>query len=78
MILAFLLVVIVEGERLPNSENWLFANLLTCNSAAHFVESGATSPNQKRGSQKGSQPTAFPEQSLKLQSCGIKNEISSN
>jgi len=51
MILAFLLVVIVEGERLPNSENWLFANVLTCNSAAHFVESGATSPNQKRGSQ---------------------------
>ena len=36
VILAFLLVVIVEGERLPNSENWLFANLLTCNSAAHL------------------------------------------
>ena len=60
VILAFLLVVIVEGERLPNSENWLFANLLTCNSAAYFVESGATSPNQKRGTQKGISAYCIP------------------
>ena len=61
MIMAFLLIVIVEGERLPNSQNWLFANLLTCNSAAYFVESGATSPNGKRGSQKGISAYCVPK-----------------
>jgi len=61
MILAFLLVVIVNGEPLPNSQNWLFANLLTCNSAAYYVESGATSPNQKRGSQQGISAYCVPQ-----------------
>jgi hypothetical protein len=61
MILAFLLVVIVDGEPLPNSQNWLFANLLTCNSAAYFVESGATSPNQKRNSQKNISAYCVPQ-----------------
>jgi|TARA_R100000541_G_scaffold33333_1_gene41949 hypothetical protein len=61
MILAFLLIVVVDGETLPNSSNWLFANALTCNRAAYYVESGATSPQQKRGSQKGISAYCVPK-----------------
>ena len=61
MILAFLLIVIVEGEQLPNSSNWLFANAITCNRAAYYVESGATSPEQRRGSQKGISAYCVPK-----------------
>ena len=61
MILAFLLIVIVEGEQLPNSSNWLFANAITCNRAAYYVESGATSPDQRRGSQKGISAYCVPK-----------------
>jgi hypothetical protein len=61
LILAFLLIVIVDGEPLPNSQNWLFANAITCNRAAYYVESGATSPNGKRGSQKGISAYCVPQ-----------------
>ena len=61
MILAFLLIVVVDGETLPNSSNWLFANALTCNRAAYYVESGATSPQQRRGSQKGISAYCVPK-----------------
>lgn len=61
MILAFLLIVVVDGDPLPNSQNWLFANAITCNRAAYFVESGATSLNQKRGSQKGISAYCVPK-----------------
>jgi len=61
MILAFLLIVMVDGEPLPNSSNWLFANVLTCNQAAHYVESGKTTPNGKGRNQKNISAYCVPK-----------------
>jgi len=61
MIMAFLLVVVVEGTQLPNSSNWLFSNVLTCNRAAFYIESGVTHHSQKRGSQKGVSAYCIPK-----------------
>lgn len=38
MIMAFLLVVVVEGNQLP--ETWYFRSILRCNQFASYVEHG--------------------------------------
>jgi hypothetical protein len=61
MIMAFLLVVIVNGEPLENSGNWFFKSVLTCNRAANYIESGATSPKGGTGTQKGISAYCVPK-----------------
>jgi hypothetical protein len=48
LVLAFSLIVIVEGQPIPGSGTWLFANAYRCNEAARAVEWGHVSPKGKR------------------------------
>lgn len=46
MIMAFLLVVIIDGE--PLKEEFYFRNVTRCNEFAYFVESGAVTIGKQR------------------------------
>lgn len=47
MKLVFLLVVVVNGETLPNTGHY-FHNIYACNGIARSVEIGSVSPNDRR------------------------------
>ena len=47
MIMAFLLVVIVDGETVSTAD-MLFKNIYTCNKFSWAIQSGEPGPNKKR------------------------------
>tara|TARA_R100001163_G_C4987316_1_gene141215 strand:- start:280 stop:489 length:210 start_codon:yes stop_codon:yes gene_type:complete len=45
MIMAFLLVVIVEGQQLP--QKWFFKDITRCNTFAYYISTGKTKINNR-------------------------------
>lgn len=46
MIMAFVLIVIVDGTPLP--DEFYFRNIHRCNQFAHYIEHGSRSPKDRR------------------------------
>ena len=59
MIMAFLLIVIVDGE--PLSEEFYFRDVTRCNQFAYFVESGAVKIGNKQRNQKNISAYCIPK-----------------
>ena len=58
MIMAFLLIVIIDGE--PLKEEFYFRDVTRCNQFAYFVESGAVKITNKRQNQKNISAYCIP------------------
>lgn len=59
MIMAFLLVVIVEGK--PLKEEFYFRDVTRCNQFAYFVESGAVKIGKQKRNQKNVSAYCIPK-----------------
>jgi len=59
MIMAFLLVVIIDGE--PLKEEFYFRDVTRCNEFAYFVESGAVTIGKQRRYQRNISAYCIPK-----------------
>lgn len=59
MIMAFLLIVIVDGE--PLKEEFYFRDVTRCNQFAYYVESGAVTLNKQRRNQNNISAYCIPK-----------------
>tara|TARA_R110000765_G_scaffold361468_1_gene451658 strand:+ start:197 stop:406 length:210 start_codon:yes stop_codon:yes gene_type:complete len=59
MIMAFLLIVIVDGE--PLKEEFFFRDITRCNQFAYFVESGAVKIGNKQRNQNNISAYCIPK-----------------
>lgn len=59
MIMAFLLIVIIDGERL--NEEFYFRDVTRCNQFAYYVESGAVKITKQRRNQNNISAYCIPK-----------------